>query len=455
MGAPPGEDAVAMYIDPETRRILEGGGLLNSNGRAPDGDDHETNRRLVLTMASQIRPARVHWLWEGRLAIGTLALLAGREGIGKSLIAYWLAAMITKGTLPGEYCQQPRAVIVAASEDSWAYTIVPRLIAARANLDLVYRIEVITDDVHSEITMPNDLHELERVAAETGARLLILDPLMSRLSDRLDTHRDAEVRRALEPMAAVADRARVAVLGIIHHNKSGSTDALQLVMGSKAFTAVARSVHTVLIDPDDETDTRRLFGTPKNNLGKTDLPTLAFTIASHAVQTDDGVAWTGRVEWGDEHPTSIGEAIRTAAASADDRSATTEAARWLDDYLESKGGNAPSADIKSAGKKAGHSEDALKRARKRLKLHISESGFPRITHWHCSTESKLIAQSEQQSEQIPRGDTPTALTAPTEGQNTQSEQKSPVGAVGVGAPPRAHDTLSLEEPAQPRPSDPT
>jgi hypothetical protein len=424
MGAPPGEDAVNMrtgeHIDPES--YAEFLRSQQTNGQAPDGDDHEATRRLVLTRASQIRPARVHWLWDGRLAVGTIGLLAGREGIGKSLIAYWLASMITRGVLPGEHYRQPRAVIVAASEDSWAYTIVPRLIAAGADLDLVYRVEVVTDDVHSEITMPNDLHELERVAAETGAVLLILDPLMSRLSDRLDTHRDAEVRRALEPMAALADRARLAVLGIIHHNKSGSTDPLQLVMGSKAFTAVARSVHTVLLDPEDETDTRRLFGTPKNNLGKTDLPTLAFTIASHPVETDDGTAWTGRLEWGDELPTTIGEAMRTAAASTEDHSATAEAAEWLDDYLESKGGNAASADVKVAGKKAGHSEDALKRARRRLKLHVSSSGFPRITYWHCASESKLIAQSEQQSEQISRGDAPTALTAPTGGQEPQSVQ---------------------------------
>jgi AAA domain len=81
--------------------------------------------------------------------------------------------------------------------------------------------------------MPQDLHDLEQRAVEVGAVLLVLDPLMSRLSDRLDTHRDAEVRLALEPLAALANRAHLAVLGIIHHNKSGSTDPLQVIMGSR------------------------------------------------------------------------------------------------------------------------------------------------------------------------------------------------------------------------------
>ena len=130
--------------------------------------------------------------------------------------------------------------------------------------------------------------------------LLLLDPLMSRLSDRLDTYRDAEVRLALEPLAALANRAHLTVLGIIHHNKSGSTDPLQVIMGSRAFTAVARSVHTVILDPDDETNRRRLFGTPKNNLGLSDLPTFSFVIDSFAIETDDGdLAWTGRLLCGE------------------------------------------------------------------------------------------------------------------------------------------------------------
>ena len=62
------------------------------------------------------------------------------------------------------------------------------------------------------------------------------------------------------------------VVGLIHVNKSGSQDALNSIMGSRAFTAVPRAVLFVATDPDDETV--RLAGEPKNNLGRTDLPTL-------------------------------------------------------------------------------------------------------------------------------------------------------------------------------------
>jgi AAA domain len=364
-----------------------------SNGPDDESPEHdmptddpyqdESKRSVVITSASKIRPARVRWLWQDRLAVGTLALLAGREGVGKSILAYWLVAAITRGVLPGEHYGQPRAVMVAASEDSWEHTIVPRLIAAGADLDLVYRVEVVTSaNVHSEISMPRDLHDLEQRAVEVGAVLLLLDPLMSRLSDRLDTHRDAEVRLALEPLAALANRAHLAVLGIIHHNKSGSTDPLQVVMGSRAFTAVARSVHTVILDPDDETGRRRLFGTPKNNLGRSDLPTFSFAIESFAIQTDDGdLAWTGRLAWGAQSPASIHEAMERAGDSGDQKSAATEAEHWLEDYLTMKGGIDLSAKIKKAAYAAGHTERSLRTARKRLNIGITEADFPRQTWW--------------------------------------------------------------------------
>jgi len=338
-------------------------------------------RRVVLTAADTIRPRPVFWLWEGRLALGTLGLLAGREGLGKSSLAYWIAARVTRGQLPGQYAGTPRGVLVCATEDSWEHTIVPRLMAVDADLARVYRVEVVTGlGVHLGLALPRDLSAVARNAGEVDAALLVLDPLISRLGD-LDTHRDSEVRMALEPLVAVADRANLSVLGLIHHNKSGSADPLQLVMGSKAFTSVARSVHTVVPDPDDDSDTRRLFGSPKNNLGRSDLPTLSFTIASHAIDTDEGTAWTGRLVWGEESTASIGDAMRRAAGSDDDRSAAAEAAEWLDDYVKINGGQVLSGDAKKAARAAGHGENALRRARKLLKLKVSSGGYPRVTHW--------------------------------------------------------------------------
>jgi 5S rRNA maturation endonuclease (ribonuclease M5) len=353
----------------------------------PVEDDH-SSRRVVLTSAASIAPKRVRWLWAGRVAVGTLALLAGREGLGKSTITYWVVAQITRGTLPGEDHGRPRSVIICATEDAWAEVIVPRLIAAGADRSRVYRVEVETSlDVTAELSLPRDIAGLAVEARKVDAALLVLDPLMSRLSSTLDTHRDAEVRQALEPLTKMLSGSRMAAIGLMHFNKSGGDDPLTSVMGSRGFTAVARSVSTVIRDPDDDTGARRLFGTPKNNLGPTDLPMLAFTITGHPVPTDEGDCWTSVIAWAGEVEGTVEDALRRASGNPGERTAVQEASDWLTDYLRSQGLSADSATVKKAGSAAGHSHNALHRARERLGITTESVGFPRRTVWTLPDDS--------------------------------------------------------------------
>jgi hypothetical protein len=387
-------------------------------------------RSLSLTAASTIEPRPVQWLWQDRLALGTLALLAGREGIGKSTVGYTLVADITRGRLSGIYSGQSRAVVVVATEDSWAHTIVPRLMAAGADLTKVYRVDVSTSDgVATGLSLPRDLPALERVIGAEKVALILLDPLMSRLDGSLDTHKDAEVRLALEPLVALADRTGASILGLIHVNKSTSGDPLTLVMGSRAFTAVSRAVMFVMTDPDDET--MRLLGQPKNNLGSTELPTLAFRIESaHVADTDEGPVWTGRLRWTGESDRSIREALESSADAAETRSATSEAAGWLEDYLTTQGGSDASKDIKAAGQREGHSKDSLLRALKRLHGTTESRGFPRATYW-------TLPSTARQSSQSPGETAVTTTTASTDG------TADAVDAVDAAADaPRRHATTS-------------
>ena len=407
-------------------------------------DDHQ--RTLHLTPASAIRVRPVRWLWADRLPLGSLALLGGREGVGKTLCAYMLAASVTRGTLEGEYFGTPRSVIVAATEDSWEHTIVPRLMAAGADLDRVYRVDVVTSEgVESALSLPRDLGALERVCREVEAALIILDPLLSRLEAALDTHKDQQVRLALEPLVRLADAVGVAVLGVIHVNKSVSTDVLTSLMASRAFAAVARAVLIVMADPDDEAV--RLLGQAKNNLGRMDLPTLTFTIRGVLVATtDEGEVWTGKVEWTGDTDRTITEAVGAAAASAGDRTATAEAADWLLDYLTSQGGTKDSATIKREGQQAGHHAEALRRARQNLHVKSDGRGFPRQTYWALPVsrvnprepssrvspgETHYTTNTTDTTEEILR-DLQSRQPAPTDGSRASVVSVASV----VGEPPR-------------------
>ncbi|WP_202919257.1 AAA family ATPase [Saccharothrix deserti] len=119
----------------------------------------------------------VRWTWQDRVPAGSLSLVPGREGIGKSQFACWLAAQVTNGTLPGALHGEPRPVIYTATEDSWAHTVAPRL--AAADLDAVYRAEVDVDGIITGLTLPRDCEALGEEITARGVGLLILDPLLS------------------------------------------------------------------------------------------------------------------------------------------------------------------------------------------------------------------------------------------------------------------------------------
>jgi AAA domain len=356
-----------------------------------DAADELDHRRIVLTPASSIKMKRARWLWRGRIPLGELSLFAGREDLGKSTICYTFAAWITRGTMKGEYLGTPKAVLVAATEDSWEYTVVPRLAAAGADLDLVYRVEVVTaEGFGGYLSLPDDLPALDAKVRETGAVLLLLDPLMSRLSSRIDSHKDQDVRQALEPLVSFLQCSNIAGLGLIHLNKGTSSDTLSSIMASRAFVAVARAVLYAIKDPND--GSRRLLGNEKNNLGQGDLPTFSYTIEGcHVGDDDEGKEiWTAKIVWGDESELSISETIAAASEDADDgMTAVGDAVDWLQDYLSMAGDDGKESSIvKDAGKVAGHSRRAIERAAAKLKVEFSSAGFPRKTVWILPVASR-------------------------------------------------------------------
>ena len=399
-----------------------GGSTAAAPATAPDG------RQLRTIPATAFRIEPVRWLWDKRVPLGAFTGLAGREGIGKSVFIADLTAAVTKGTLPGALAGEPRAVLIAATEDSWKHTIVPRLMAAGADLTRVFCVEVATPTGASlALSVPQDLVALEQSARDRGAGLLVFDPLLSRLDSKLDTHKDASVRQALEPLSAMAERLNVAVIGLIHVNKSQSSDALTLLMGSRAFAAVARAVLFAMIDPDD--DTRRLLGQPKNNLGRTDLPTLTFGIQGVCVATTEkGEVWTGRLEWGDPVNRTIHEALESLADQRSDRDQVTAAGMWLFDYLTDAGGTAAADAIIKAGHGAGFSRATMYRAQTKLRLRHDYRGFPRTAYWilssqssqsHGDIDSETTESAEIAERQLPQSSHAAETTETTESQLPQ------------------------------------
>jgi len=200
---------------------------------------------------SDVTPEEVVWLWKDRIPCAKLTLLEGDPDVGKSLIAYDLAARVSAGhpmpldTAPHE----PAGVVILSAEDGPGDTIRPRLEAAGAD---VRRIVAFSLD-HALPTIPDDLTEIERAILSVGARLVIVDPLVAFLGERVRATNDQQVRRALTPLAALTQRTGVAVLAIRHLTKNERASAKYRGGGSIGLLGAARAVFLAAAHPTDPT----------------------------------------------------------------------------------------------------------------------------------------------------------------------------------------------------------
>jgi hypothetical protein len=301
-----------------------------------------------------------------------------------------LVARITRGVLRGEHYGHPKTVIICATEDSWRQTINPRLAAAGADLTRVIRVDAYTPEgFDGTLQLPEDIERVREIVAEHDVVLIVLDPLMSALSVKLDTHKDAEVRRGLEPLSRLAHTANLAVIGLIHENKSSAQDLLSRIMGSRAFTAVVRAVlyaarreeEPEYAEPGDPDPGEPLFvfGQAKSNLGRLIPYAIRYHIEGVTVGWDDRKSreiYSSRIVLGATEEQSVQDIVK---AQESQRTTTkSEASGWLKEYLTGKG-EVPSQTVLEAGEAAGYTKSTLQRARGMLKISIKQAG--KATTW--------------------------------------------------------------------------
>src|SRR5262249_52740694 len=149
------------------------------------------------------------WLWDGRILRGKLNVLDGNPGHGKSTVTIDLAARLSRG-LPMPGASDAVAIagtVFVTSEDAAADTMVPRLMAADADLARIHIFALDTVSVDAAWPcIPDGLEVLEKAIRRVNAQLVIVDPFVAFLDRDYDTYRDQDVRAAFAPMAAFAKR---------------------------------------------------------------------------------------------------------------------------------------------------------------------------------------------------------------------------------------------------------
>jgi putative DNA primase/helicase len=297
-------------------------------------------RRLITHRASDVQPEKLIWVWPGRIPEGKLVLLGGPPGLGKSQLTAFMAATISNG---GKWPSDEGSTIVGnvifmSAEDGIEDTIVPRLMAAGANLDRVHIVASATKPDgtgRKTFSLKTDVDLLESKAKEIrDVRLIIVDPISAYMGGS-DGNGNVETREVLEPLAEMANRLHIAVVAVTHLNKGGgggNQTALNRFSGSIAFIAAARAAFAVLEDP--ENDERRFLLQAKNNLGPK-CKGLVFRMEQRVVS--EGIVSSNIIFFENEQVSqSIDEALTASENRGGDGSQTTgkeDVAEFLTEVL--------------------------------------------------------------------------------------------------------------------------
>lgn len=197
------------------------------------------NVELKLIHMEDVVSKEVEWLWYPYIPYGKITIIEGDPGEGKTTLVLKLAAALSRGLpLPcdDDKKYEPIHIIYQTAEDGIDDTIRPRLEKAGADCSMIR----VVDETDKELSMTDD--RLEQAIIETGARLIILDPIQAYIGATVDMHRANEIRPVLKYLGIIAEKHNCAIILIGHMNKASGSKSTYRGLGSIDIQATARSV---------------------------------------------------------------------------------------------------------------------------------------------------------------------------------------------------------------------
>lgn len=195
-------------------------------------------RTLDVERMLATEPPPIPWIAEPLLVRGTVTMLVGREGQGKSMLALVLAAAIGHGdTVAGIDCRPGRVLMIDAENGEAEIHRRVRRLGVKPGT-LVY-VEAERFDLRA------DLRDVEPLLAHHRPDVLVLDSLRS-LAPDLDENDSGPVEAVLGPLRGLSRRHGCATL-VLHHAGKASKS----YRGSTAIGAAVELGFTLARDGDD------------------------------------------------------------------------------------------------------------------------------------------------------------------------------------------------------------
>lgn len=240
-----------------------------------------SNTELNIINMADVEAVAVKWLWKPYIPLGKITIIQGDPGEGKTTLALSIAAAFTQGeNLPNEVeTKVPMNVIYQTAEDGLADTIKPRLEADCARV-------LVIDESKEELSMTDE--RIEKAIQQTGAKLIILDPIQAYIGANVDMHRANEIRPVMSKLGRIAEEYGCAVVLIGHMNKAAGQKSSYRGLGSIDITAVARSV--LIVGKMRDSPSKRIMTQAKSSLAPVGKSLL------FEINENSALEWKGEVD---------------------------------------------------------------------------------------------------------------------------------------------------------------
>ena len=223
-------------------------------------------------------------------------------------------------------------VVIWSGEDGIEDTLVPRLMASGADCDNVHFISGILKGKEKRAFDPaTDIEPLHRRLEEIGnVRLLIIDPIVSAVQG--DSHKNAEVRRGLQPLVELAESLGCALLGITHFSKNTKQNTpVERLTGSLAFGALARIVLIVSERENEAGSIEHVLCRAKSNIGL-DSGGFKYTVQESTLEEYPKIK-ASSIQWGEALEGSAQEILSATGENSEDSSVLQSAKNYLLEIL--------------------------------------------------------------------------------------------------------------------------
>jgi putative DNA primase/helicase len=332
--------------------------------------------QLMGTLASDIEPEPLEWLWQDKIPAGKITLFAGQPDCGKSLAMLDFVARITKGRdfpdgTPNPH--GPKRVLLAATEDDLKSTLIPRLIAAEADLTkvvilrrVVVRSEAKQKTKRRMLQLAEDSKLLKlTLRNNSDIAVVALDPISSYFGG-CDPNKDKEVRPVMEAIADACESSKTAFVGIIHNNKRGDADAIGKILGASSIVGVSRAVWGFARDKEKKGE--YYMSLVKGNLARK-RSGMKYQIVDATVVIDGKSEILPRTDWLGESEESADEVLQKNREAGEKHDSKIDVAKAL---IQAELEKQPrlAREMFSTGEKQNVSEETMRRAYRELGVYV-------------------------------------------------------------------------------------